>query len=139
MKAKPVLPSAPIQGAIATGPSSLNPGGDPLFVPAPLVVGIPRERGLSAVEAEEFYWRENHFAQPYGSDADYAHYEAAYRVGYEGYLTFGKPGMSFGEVEPRLQGNYESLGAELPWIKARPATLAAWRRAQEHRVNPHFQ
>ena len=106
------------------------------MMPAPISVRISANTP-SRDDAEEQYWRENHFAQPYGQDGDYELYEPAYRIGYEGFRTH-KAGTSFAEAEAELRDQYEALHCELPWIQARRASLAAWQRAYEHHVNPNF-
>lgn len=121
---------------MATGPTGLEPR-QPFMMPGPFAVGITASGGASGDDPEEQYWRENHFAQPYGQGADYAVYEAAYRVGYEGFRSH-KSGTSFAEAEAELSKQYEALHSDLPWVQARRASLAAWQRAYEHHLNPNF-
>ena len=93
--------------------------------------------GKSAAEAidptvEDEYWRSNHAAQPYVEPGrQYEDYQPAYRTGYEAYSRHATAKKSFDEVEPELKSEYEKSygGAGLAWDKAKPATRAAWDRA----------
>lgn len=136
MKSDRAIPIIPAYPAMATGPSGLEPR-QPLVLPGLFAVGISDSNTPSVDDAEEQYWRENHFTQPYGRDGDYAVYEAAYRVGYEGFRNY-EAGASFADAEAELRNQYEALPSGLPWGQARRAASAAWQRAYEHHVNPNF-
>ena len=75
---------------------------------------------------EDAYWRERHIRQPYARNRSYDDFAPAYRVGYEGYGTYGTKGKTFEESEAELRRNYEKQQAKLAWNDARPATQAAW-------------
>lgn len=79
---------------------------------------------------EEAYWREQYRHEPYfDKDRSYEDYGPAYRTGYEGRASH--PGKRFEEVEPDLERRYgETRGpSRLDWQQARPASRAAWDRA----------
>jgi hypothetical protein len=80
--------------------------------------------------AEANYWSENHAGQPYAKGRPYDDFRPAYAAGYEGYAEFGETG-TFEEREMELRKRYESSGSKLSWEEARPASRAAWQRAQE--------
>ncbi|MES2568436.1 MAG: DUF2934 domain-containing protein [Verrucomicrobiota bacterium] len=85
---------------------------------------------------EEEYWRDKHSSQPHATqETEYASFEPAYRVGYEGYDRHGGGSKSFEEVESNLRGEYESGGARLEWAQARDAAHAAWTRVHDSRVS----
>lgn len=80
--------------------------------------------------AEDAYWREQHYKQPFAKSGSFDEYQPAYRAGYEGFDRFGAEKRSFDEVEPDLQREYGKSQTNLPWDKARDATQAAWTRAE---------
>jgi hypothetical protein len=78
---------------------------------------------------EEDYWRQEHCRQPFGREADYEKYQAAYRVGYKGAKAY-QNAACYEEVEADLEKEYGGHSAGLPWDKAQHATRAAWHRAR---------
>lgn len=85
---------------------------------------------------EDEYWRHNYGTRPYVEpDYSYEDYSPAYRVGYEGYSTYSKQGLSYQEAEPHLRQRYEQHGTHrLGWDKAKHASQDAWHR-REHSVS----
>jgi hypothetical protein len=77
---------------------------------------------------EDAYWRENHNRQAFAKNRPYDDFAPAYRVGYEGYGTYGAAGKTFEESEAELRRRYEAQNAELAWDDARLASQAAWQR-----------
>jgi hypothetical protein len=77
---------------------------------------------------EDAYWRENHTRQSFANDRPYDDYAPAYRVGYEGYGEYGVTGKTFEESEDYLRRKYEAQNANLGWMDARLASLAAWEK-----------
>ncbi len=120
-------------GAAAGGAIGAAVGGPVGAVAGAIIGGVAGAYGGRGVAeavnptVEEQYWRENHPAQSYATEAyDYERYAPAYRVGYE---AVGKyPGKDFAEIEDDLALDYEKHqpGSALPWDQARPATRAAW-------------
>jgi uncharacterized protein (TIGR02271 family) len=78
--------------------------------------------------AEDNYWRENHYKQPFAKSGNYDEYAAGYRTGYHGYCKYGLEEESFDEAEPDLQRSYAESETDLPWDKARDASRVAWDR-----------
>ena len=80
---------------------------------------------------EEAYWRENYASEAYVDKArGYDDYAPAYELGWSGRA---QRGSDFDAVEPTLAGEWESRRgtSNLEWAQARPATRAAWDRADE--------
>jgi len=63
--------------------------------------------------------------------ADYASYQPAYRLGYEGRGRY--PGKRYEEVETNLERDYEKTRGTvgLTWDKAKSATRDAWNRVEK--------
>jgi hypothetical protein len=83
--------------------------------------------------AEEAYWRENYGREPYVDQTrPYDEYAPAYRTGYEGYSRYGTAGRRCEDCEEDLRRDYEAARGQsrLTWEEARPASEAAWRRAE---------
>jgi uncharacterized protein (TIGR02271 family) len=78
--------------------------------------------------AEDAYWRENHYNQPFAKSGSYDEYEQGYRTGYQGYGKYAPGRRTFDEAEPDLRNEYIQSGRNLPWEKARDASRAAWNR-----------
>jgi hypothetical protein len=78
---------------------------------------------------EDAYWRDNYRSEPYYAEGrEYESYAPAYRTGYEGRVAYD--GRSFDEVEADLAADYARLeDRDLDWDEVRPATRAAWDRA----------
>jgi hypothetical protein len=82
---------------------------------------------------EHAYWRDNHASQSYVEPNEpYEYYEPAYRTGYEGYARYYDTGITYDQIEPDLQRDYELNrgGSGLGWEKARYATRAAWDKVE---------
>lgn len=97
--------------------------------------------GKSAAEAtnptsrEEAYWREAYSNRSYArSDRSYEAYQLAYQVGYEGYVAHADQRMTYPEIEPELQRQYEAQndGRSVAWNEARYAVKDAWERARRN-------
>ncbi|WP_242026822.1 hypothetical protein [Phormidium tenue] len=86
---------------------------------------------------EDEYWRHNYATRPYvETDHSYEDYGPAYRVGYEGYSTYSKQGLSYQDAEPHLRQSYEQHGTHrLGWDKARHASQDAWHRREQNVSN----
>lgn len=80
--------------------------------------------------AEDSYWRENHYKQPFAKRGSYDEYQAGYRTGYQGYDRFSSETPSFDDAEPSLEREYSASETDLPWEQARDASRAAWTRAE---------
>ncbi|MBV9008884.1 MAG: YsnF/AvaK domain-containing protein [Verrucomicrobia bacterium] len=80
--------------------------------------------------AEDAYWRENHYKQPFAKSGSYDEYQTGYETGYRGYDKYGAENRSFDEAEPNLERDYRSSETGLPWDKARDASRAAWNRVE---------
>ena len=78
--------------------------------------------------AEDSYWRENHYKQPFAKSGNYDEYQAGYRTGYQGYGKYGTGERTFDEAEPDLRRSYAESKTDLPWEKARDASRVAWDR-----------
>lgn len=81
--------------------------------------------------AEDAYWRDNHGRQKYVVPGrSYDDYAPAYEMGWSGRSTRG---ADFDSAEPLLASEWESRrgASDLAWADARPATQAAWNRADE--------
>lgn len=81
---------------------------------------------------EDAYWQGNYSKQKYVEpNTDYAVYQPAYRIGYEGRSRY--PGKRYDEVEPDLRRDYESYSGKptLAWDKARLAARDAWNRVEK--------
>lgn len=79
--------------------------------------------------AEDSYWRENHYNQPFAKGGNYDEYQAGYRTGYQGYGKYAEENQTFEEAEPDLERSYSESETDLPWDKARDASRMAWERA----------
>ena len=80
---------------------------------------------------ENTYWQSNYRNAPYyQTDYDFADYEPAYRVGYEGYGRHSVMGRDYSEIEPELESDYMRSrgGSRLGWDNAKAATRDAWER-----------
>jgi uncharacterized protein (TIGR02284 family) len=85
---------------------------------------------------EEAYWRERYEREPYyEAGRSFDDYGPAYAYGWAAIMTY--PGR-FEEVEPALERdwNRERGSSSLDWWQARPATRAAWDRAQVGAASP---
>jgi hypothetical protein len=85
--------------------------------------------------AEDAYWREQYANEPYHDKTrTYDDYAPAYRTGYESRGRY--PGKRFEDVESELERSYVSGRGQskLEWTQARPATRAAWDRADKATV-----
>ncbi|MGI4777872.1 MAG: ferritin-like domain-containing protein [Janthinobacterium lividum] len=81
--------------------------------------------------AEETYWRENFSNERYvESGRTYDDYGPAYELGWSGRA---QRGTDFDTVEPALASEWASRrgASSLGWADARPASRAAWERADE--------
>lgn len=79
---------------------------------------------------EDIYWRSRFSAEPYYEKGRlYDDYAPAYRTGYEARTE--QDGLSFEQSEADLQARYLRYRgtSKLDWAQARPATRAAWDRA----------
>src|SRR6476620_10889027 len=80
---------------------------------------------------EEAYWRENYAKETYvDAGRPYDDYAPAYELGWSGRA---QRGADFDAVEPALATEWESRrgASSLEWAQARPATRAAWDRADD--------
>jgi uncharacterized protein (TIGR02271 family) len=80
--------------------------------------------------AEDAYWRESHYKQPFAKSGSYDEYEGGYRTGYQGYDKYASEKGTFDEAEPDLRRDYGATRTGLPWEKARDASRAAWNRVE---------
>ncbi|MGI9114382.1 MAG: hypothetical protein DLM52_08345 [Chthoniobacterales bacterium] len=80
--------------------------------------------------AEDAYWQENHYKQPFAKSGSFDEYHAGYRTGYQGYDKYAAENRSFDEAEPDLQREYSAAETDVPWDKARDASRAAWNRVE---------
>ena len=80
--------------------------------------------------AEDAYWRENHYKQPFAKSGGYDEYQSGYRTGYQGYDKYAAEKRTFEEAEPDLKREYGQSGTALSWDKARDASRAAWNRVE---------
>ncbi|MBA3832429.1 MAG: DUF2382 domain-containing protein [Chthoniobacterales bacterium] len=78
--------------------------------------------------AEDSYWRENHYKQPFAKSGNYDEYQAGYQTGYQGYGKYAEEKQTFEEAEPDLRQSYSESETDLPWDKARDASRMAWDR-----------
>ena len=81
--------------------------------------------------AEDAYWRENHGRQSFAAAGrSYDDYAPAYEMGWSGRSTRD---TDFDSAEPMLASEWETRrgASSLAWADARPATRAAWERADE--------
>lgn len=120
-------------GSIA-GPVGAAVGG----VVGAVVGGLAGKAAGEAVNptAEEAFWRENYSKEPYyESGRPYQDYEPAYRYGLDTRSRYQDEHWT--AVEPRLAGEWESNrgNSTLNWERARPASQAAWSRADEQYRN----
>jgi hypothetical protein len=78
---------------------------------------------------EDQYWRDNHRNEPYYVEGrQWDDYGPAYRAGYEGRVKYD--GRNYDEVEEDLAADYARFrGNDMNWMEVRPATRAAWDRA----------
>ena len=73
---------------------------------------------------EDEYWRHNYATRPYvETDHSYEDYGPAYRVGYEGYSTYSKQGLSYQDAEPHLRQAMSSM-VPIVWAGIKQGTLA---------------
>jgi uncharacterized protein (TIGR02284 family) len=117
-------------GSVA-GPVGAAVGG----VVGAVVGGLAGKAAGEAVNptAEEAYWRENYNKEPYyESGRNFDDYGPAYRLGLSGRERYQEQDQWTG-VEPRLASEWESNrgNSTLNWERARPASQAAWSRADE--------
>ena len=56
--------------------------------------------------AEDNYWRENHYNQPFAKSGGYDDYQAGYRTGYTGFGKYAGDKRTFNEAEPDLRRSY---------------------------------
>ena len=80
---------------------------------------------------EDAYWRENYAKEEYvDATRSYDDYAPAYALGWSGRA---ERGADFEAVEPTLAGEWKTRrgASNLEWAQARPATRAAWDRADE--------
>ncbi|HEX2543465.1 MAG TPA: PA2169 family four-helix-bundle protein [Ramlibacter sp.] len=115
-------------GAIA-GPVGAAVGG----VVGAVVGGLAGKAAGEAVNptAEEAFWRENYNKEPYyESGRSFDDYSPAYRLGLSGRDRYEDP---WEHVEPRLASEWDSTrgSSSLDWDRAKPASQAAFRRADE--------
>jgi uncharacterized protein (TIGR02284 family) len=115
-------------GAIG-GPVGAAVGG----VVGAVVGGLAGKAAGEAVNptAEEAFWRENYDKQPYYENGrSFDDYGPAYRLGLSGRSRFEDPWTS---VEPKLASEWDRTrgSSSLDWPKAKPASQAAWSRADE--------
>lgn len=113
-------------GSIA-GPVGAAVGG----VAGAVVGGLAGKAAGEAVNptAEEAFWRENYDKESYYEKGlGFDDYGPAYRLGLSGRQRYDDPWTS---VEPRLAGEWEGTrgNSSLNWDRARPASQAAWTRA----------
>ena len=80
--------------------------------------------------AEDAYWRENHYKQPFAKSGSFDEYQPGYRTGYQGHDRYAAEKRSFEEAEPHLARDYGVSGTDVPWDKARDASRAAWNRVE---------
>jgi uncharacterized protein (TIGR02271 family) len=80
--------------------------------------------------AEDAYWRENHYKQPFAKGGSYDEYQSGYQTGYRGYDKYSAEKRTFDEAEPDLERDYRTSGTDVPWNKARDASRAAWSRVE---------
>lgn len=71
----------------------------------------------------------SHFRSTYGSDADYATYEPAYRYGYEMAGNDRFRGRSYEEAEPDLRRRYMERHPNSTWDRVKGAVKHAFNRA----------
>ena len=78
---------------------------------------------------ESDYWRGQYRDEPYYVEGrEWDDMEPAYRTGYEGRVKYD--GRAFEDVEDDLAADYDrDRGNDIAWDEARPASLAAWNRA----------
>lgn len=79
--------------------------------------------------AEDAYWRDNYVKEPYYEQGRaYEEYQPAYELGWTGRTRYEG---SFDAAEPRLMEEWDKgrTDSSFEWGSARPATLAAWERA----------
>jgi len=77
--------------------------------------------------AEEVFWRETYFREPYYVQGRaYEYYAPGFRAGWNGRVRHD--GRAFEEAEPELQAEYILGKSELDpdWQEIRPAARAAW-------------
>ena len=129
-------------GLGATGGAIAGAAAGSLAGPVGTVVGLVAGAvvgglgGKAAAEGvnptmEDAYWRENYAREDYvDATRSYDDYAPAYELGWSGRA---QRGSDFDAVEPTLASEWETRrGASgLDWPQARPATRAAWNRADE--------
>jgi uncharacterized protein (TIGR02284 family) len=129
-------------GVGATGGALAGAAAGSLAGPVGTVVGLVAGAvvgglgGKAAAESvnptmEDAYWRENYANQDYVvAGRPYDDYGPAYEMGWTGRA---ERGTDFNAVEPAMATEWETRrgNSTLAWSEARPATLAAWDRADE--------
>ena len=83
---------------------------------------------------EDAYWRETYDREPYyGAGRSYDQYRPAYEMGWS---SAGRYEGDFDAIEPRLADDWQARHAAqgLAWGDVRPATRAAWERANVNRM-----
>jgi uncharacterized protein (TIGR02284 family) len=113
-------------GAFA-GPAGAVVGG----VVGAVAGGLGGKAAAEAVNptAEDAYWRDNYVKEPYYEKGRaYEEYQPAYELGWSSRTRYEGP---FDAAEPRLSAEWDKgrTDSSLSWNQARPATLAAWERA----------
>jgi uncharacterized protein (TIGR02284 family) len=93
--------------------------------------GLAGKAAAEAVNptAEDAYWRESYQNEPYYvGGRTYEQYRPAYELGWS---SVGRYEGDFDAVEPRLADDWRARhsAAGLAWTDVRPATRAAWERA----------
>lgn len=130
-------------GTVAAG-AVLGPAGVAVGLALGAVAG--GYAGKGAAEAinptdEDPLWRE-HFEQAdwLGENDTFADYEAAFRVGRDGFHRFNNA-LRFEEVERDLEQDYMNGDGRFaaPWHKARSAARAAWDMEAEKSASQHSE
>jgi hypothetical protein len=134
------VPVRPTSAPTSTSSEAFSRVGTPQTAEQSIIQAALRGRRSLAAN-EDRYWQQHYIEQPYyQSGLTYRDYQPAYRLGYEGYTRYHGTGMSYDEVEPELQQQYErndSLGGEslrrsswLSWEQARHAVRDGWYRVE---------
>ncbi|MBE7157931.1 MAG: hypothetical protein INR62_05780 [Rhodospirillales bacterium] len=126
---------ASLAGAVIGGTAA-----GPIGVPVGAVVGalIGGLAGKEIAEIilpvdEETYWRMNfQKTRYYIEGSNFADYEQAFKIGYDGYQQSIASGRGFDEMEGDLQRTFEQRrkASRLNWQDAKPAVYDAWERAR---------
>ena len=129
-------------GLGATGGALAGAAAGSLAGPVGTVVGLVAGAvagglgGKAAAEGvnptmDDAYWRENYSKEAYyDAGRSYDDYAPAYEMGWSGRASRG---VDFDVAEPALASEWEGRrgASSLEWAQARPATEAAWNRADE--------